>query len=52
MNRPQLGRDVFARGAPEPIDRRAAVVYEATLYDLLSAYARQTQKRARARLSR
>jgi segregation and condensation protein A len=46
--RPQLGRDVFARGAPEPIARTNAVVYEATLFDLLSAYARQTQKHARA----
>ena len=46
--RPQLGRDVFARGAPEPIARTSAIVYEATLYDLLSAYARQTQKHARA----
>ena len=26
----------------------AAATYQATLYDLLSAYARQTQKRARA----
>ena len=46
--RPQLGRDVFSRGAPEPIARTSAIVYEATLFDLLSAYARQTQKHARA----
>jgi segregation and condensation protein A len=48
--RPQLGRDVFPRGAPEPIARTSAIVYEATLYDLLSAYARQSQKHARARV--
>ena len=48
FQRPQLGREVFGRGAPEPIARAGAVVYEATLYDLLSAYARQTQKHARA----
>ncbi len=48
--RPQLGRDVFCRGAPEPIARTSAIVYEATLYDLLSAYARQTQKHARGKL--
>ncbi len=48
--RPLLGRDVFARGAPEPIARGGAIVYEATLYDLLSAYARQTQKHARSRV--
>jgi segregation and condensation protein A len=48
INRPRLGRDVFVRGAPEPITNSTAVVYEATLYDLLSAYARQSQKHARA----
>jgi segregation and condensation protein A len=47
INRPRIGRDVFARGAPEPIGSTPKVVYEATLYDLLSAYARQSQKRAR-----
>jgi segregation and condensation protein A len=48
LNRPRLGRDVFARGAPEAIAHSTAVVYEATLYGLLSAYARQRQKHARA----
>jgi segregation and condensation protein A len=48
--RPLLGRDVFPRGAPEPIARTSAIVYEATLYDLLSAYARQSQKHARGKL--
>ncbi len=39
MARDRLGRNVFARGAPEiHIERRSA--YKATLYDLLSAYAR------------
>ena len=47
INRTRLGRDVFARGAPESIDRPAAINYSATLYDLISAYARQSQKRAR-----
>jgi segregation and condensation protein A len=47
MKRPQLGRDVFARGAPESIDLPAAANYSASLYDLISAYARQSQKRAR-----
>ena len=45
-----LGRDIFARGAPEPIARASAIVYEATLYELLSAYARQSQKHARSRV--
>jgi segregation and condensation protein A len=48
INRPRLGRDFFARGAPEAIARSTTVVHEATLYDLLSAYARQSQKHARA----
>jgi segregation and condensation protein A len=47
MQRPQLGRDVFMRGAPESIDLPASANYTATLYDLISAYARQSQKRAR-----
>ena len=50
INRTRLGRDVFARGAPEGIASTTAVVYEASLYDLLSAYARQTQKHARSRV--
>ena len=49
MGRPQLNRDVFARGAPEPIDEIKQSEWTATLYDLLSAYATQ---RARSALSR
>ena len=46
---PQLGRDVFGRGAPEPIADIKRPEWTATLYDLLSAYAAQRQKqRARA----
>ena len=48
--RAQLGRDVFARGAPEPIAIRKEVAREATLYDLLSAYARQRQKQMTSRV--
>ena len=48
--RAQLGRDVFARGAPEPIAIRKEVAWEATLYDLLSAYARQRQKQMTSRV--
>ena len=33
-----LGRDIFARGAPEGLPRVLIPVYEATLYDLLKAY--------------
>src|SRR6516225_897828 len=37
MARPQLGRDVFARGAPEGLPRVLRPIYDATLYDLLKA---------------
>ncbi len=46
-----LGREVFARGAPEPVVVRKESRYEASLYDLLSAYARQRQIRFNARVS-
>lgn len=49
MERPQLNRDVFQRGLPEPIDEIKQPEWTATLYDLLSAYATQ---RARSALSR
>jgi len=46
VNRDRLGRDFFARGAPEliPVERNSA--YEATLYDLLSAYASLRQRQS------
>jgi segregation and condensation protein A len=49
--RERLGRDVFARGAPEPVRIRKETRYEATLYDLLSAYARQRQKQMNSRVT-
>ncbi len=45
---PQLDRDVFARGDPEPIAEIKRPEWSATLYDLLSAYAAQRQKQALA----
>jgi len=52
LGRPQLGRDVFQRGQPEPIAEIKRPQWSATLYDLLSAYAgrRQTQARAFVRM--
>ncbi len=41
MARPQLNRDIFARGAPEPIAENKQPEWSATLYDLLTAYATQ-----------
>lgn len=46
--RPQLGRDVFQRGAPEPVAAVKRPEWSATLYDLLSAYAVQRRKKALA----
>ena len=45
-NRDRLGRDVFARGLPEPVEIQRRSEYSATLYDLLSAYANQRQQNA------
>jgi segregation and condensation protein A len=52
LNRPQLGREVFQRGQPEPIAEVKHPQWSATLYDLLSAYAvrRQTQARSFVRM--
>jgi segregation and condensation protein A len=44
-SRPQLGRDVFARGAPEAVDIQRDIVWGDNIYDLLKAYARQRQSR-------
>ncbi len=46
VNRNRLGRDVFARGAPEHIPHRVQSAYDASLYDLLSAYANLRQRTA------
>ncbi|WP_236638420.1 segregation and condensation protein A [Mangrovicoccus ximenensis] len=40
MGRDRLGRDVFARGMPEGISTHRNVMYQATLLDLMQAYAR------------
>lgn len=39
MALPQLGVDVFPRGAPENMSARFRSIYDVTLYDLLRAYA-------------
>lgn len=40
MARDQLGRDFFARGVPESVERVRKVKYTATILDLMQAYAR------------
>jgi segregation and condensation protein A len=46
MTRKRLGRDVFARGMPEPLRVTRKSTYQADLYDLLKAYAQQRQRTA------
>jgi segregation and condensation protein A len=46
MGRPQLQRDMFQRGDPEPVANIKHPQWNATLYDLLTAYARQRQTTA------
>lgn len=40
MARNRLGRDIFARGIPETVERVKTVTYTATLLDLMQGYAR------------
>jgi segregation and condensation protein A len=44
MGRPRLGREIFARGAPEPVVVRRQALWEASLFDLLKAYATQRER--------
>jgi segregation and condensation protein A len=45
MARPLLGRDVFARGAPEGLPRVLVPVWDVSLYDLLKAYGEGRQRK-------
>ena len=51
--RPHMGRDMRARGMPDLsiLEGDAPPVWSATIYDLLSAYARQRQKHALSRMT-
>jgi segregation and condensation protein A len=46
MTRKRLGRDVFARGLPEPTRLTRKSIYGANVYDLLKAYSQQRQRTA------
>lgn len=50
-SRAQLGRDVFARGQTQTPRIETEGEWQATLYDLLSAYARQRQKHVAERVT-
>ncbi|MDB5532150.1 MAG: segregation/condensation protein [Hyphomicrobiales bacterium] len=51
VNRPRVGRDLFLRGAPEGVTVFKTSEFQANLYDLLSAYARQRQKHVLSRVT-
>ena len=51
VERPQMGRDIFARGAPEAAAAQDRGPWQASLYDLLSAYAGQRQHHALSRVT-
>jgi segregation and condensation protein A len=46
MTRKRLGRDVFARGLPEPTRITRKSIYDANVYDLLKAYSEQRRRTA------
>jgi segregation and condensation protein A len=50
-SRPRLGREMFARGTPEPIVAETAPRWHASLYELLTAYTARRQKQVRAHVT-
>lgn len=44
LNRSRLGREIFARGMPEPVSITRHALWEADLYQLLRAYAAQRER--------
>ncbi len=46
-SRAQVGRDVFLRGAAEPVEQGGAVIYTADLWELVKAYAAQRVRNVR-----
>ena len=51
VNRSRIGRDMALRGGAEGIETVATPQWQASIYDLLSAYARQRQKQALSRVT-
>ncbi|MEN3930919.1 ScpA family protein [Microvirga sp. W0021] len=49
--RDRLGRDIFARGAAEPVVDTTQAKWDVTLYELLAAYASQREKQFNARVT-
>lgn len=46
MSRNQIGRDIFARGSPEPIIIKQSHTYDLSMYELLKAYAQHKTREA------
>lgn len=44
-SRPRLGREIFARGMPESVSVAMKPIWQATLFDLLTAYADHRQRK-------
>jgi segregation and condensation protein A len=51
QDRPQLDRDMFGRGQPEPVAMRKIPIFDASIHDLLNSYAQQRQTRVLSRIS-
>jgi segregation and condensation protein A len=51
VNRARVGRDMALRGGAEGVETIATPEWNATIYDLLSAYARQRQKHALSKVT-
>ena len=47
LERPRLGLQVHSRGMPEPLEVQRRNLWEASLYDLLKAYATQRERKVR-----
>jgi segregation and condensation protein A len=50
LDRPQFGFDFFARGAPEALKTTKKPEYQASLYELLAAYAQKRQQNSLSRV--
>lgn len=50
-SRPRLGHEIFARGQPERIDAPDTPQWQASLFELLSAYAERRQKHVRVHIT-
>jgi len=46
MSRNQMGRDMFARGAPEPVIITQSHTFDLTIYELLKSYAQHKTREA------